>query len=136
MNHPFPAQVTCIATDRTGTLGATGQCASTDVSPYVCVWSVGDVKELRKFGGDGSIARLVCAVGFFDDSSHLVAVGGDDRHTLRVYDLNAELGDDEPVIVAPCKAGVQPPAVTGLYTAPRDTASTQRARSASECATA
>ncbi|EGB08694.1 hypothetical protein AURANDRAFT_7850, partial [Aureococcus anophagefferens] len=79
--------VTCIATDASGTLGATGQCASTDVSPYVCVWSVADVAELRKFGGDGSIARMVCAVGFFDDSSHIVAVGGDDRHTLRVYDL-------------------------------------------------
>ncbi|KAH8050303.1 hypothetical protein JL721_11386 [Aureococcus anophagefferens] len=114
--------VTCIATDASGTLGATGQCASTDVSPYVCVWSVADVAELRKFGGDGSIARMVCAVGFFDDSSHIVAVGGDDRHTLRVYDLNSELGDDAAVIVAPCKAGVQPPAVTGLYTAPRDTA--------------
>ena len=114
--------IMCIATDRSGTMGATGQCAGTDCAPYVCVWSVKSCEELRRFGGDGSIARLVCAVCFFDDSSHIVAVGGDDRHTLRVYDLNAELGDTDAVIVAPCKAGVQPPAITAAVAAPQDTA--------------
>lgn len=92
------------------------------MSPYVCVWSVADVSVLRTFGADGSIARMVCAVCFFDDSSHVVAVGGDDRHTLRVYDLNAEAIDASAVITAPCKSGVQPPAVTGAFAAPRDTA--------------
>ena len=58
---------TCVCTDKTGTLGATGQCASTDMSPYVCVWDVSTCHELRRFGGDGSISRMACAIAFFDD---------------------------------------------------------------------
>ena len=46
----------------------------------------------------------------FDDASHVAVVGGDDRHTLRVYELNppAHKTGDDAVIVAPCKAGVEP----------------------------
>lgn len=115
---------TCVCTDRTGSLGASGQCASTEMQPYVCVWDVNTCQELRRFGGDGSIARMACAISFFDDASHVAVVGGDDRHTLRVYDLNPPLSitGDDAVIVAPCKAGVEPPAVTGLYAAPKDSA--------------
>ena len=101
---------TCVCTDKTGTLGATGQCASTECSPYVCVWDVSTCHELRRFGGDGSISRMACAIAFFDDASHVAVVGGDDRHTLRVYELNppAHKTGDDAVIVAPCKAGVEP----------------------------
>ena len=55
---------TCVCTDKTGTLGATGQCASTECSPYVCVWDVSTCHELRRFGGDGSISRMACAIAF------------------------------------------------------------------------
>ena len=42
---------------------------------------------------------MVSAIGFFDDSSHVVAVGGDDRHTMSIWRLDAEFAlDDTPVI--------------------------------------
>lgn len=111
--------VACIAVDSQGLLGATGQVASETTQPYACVWAVEDGRELRKFGGDGSIQRLVCALTFFRDGSHLAVVSGDDRHTLYVYDLRRE--DTEPVVVAPCKSGVKPPAVWAVCAAPQAT---------------
>ncbi|KAJ8609406.1 hypothetical protein CTAYLR_009089 [Chrysophaeum taylorii] len=107
--------VACIAVDAEGLLGATGQVQSGDAAPYACVWSVTDGLELRRFSGD--FQRLVCCLCFFRDASHLCAVSGDDRHTLYVYDLR-NLESNKPVIAAPCKSGVKPPAVTVLAAAP------------------
>lgn len=115
--------VACIAVDAEGVLGATGQVASADdgkgSKPFVCVWSVARGTELRRFGGDGSIQRLACAVTFFRDSSHLAVVSGDDRHTMYIFDLARSNAD--AVLVAPCKSGVSPPAVWAIATAPQHT---------------
>lgn len=113
--------VTCVAVDASGSLGATGQVASAETEPYVCVWSIQDCREVRRFGG---FRRLVCAVCFFRDATHLVVVSGDDRHTMFVYDL---MSNDE-VFVASCKAGVQPPAVTAVAAAPLATCAAFRVR--------
>ena len=112
--------VACIAVDSSGSLGASGQVASSNncnSQPYACVWRVDDGTELRRFGGDGSIQRLVCAVAFFDDASHLAVVSGDDRHTLFIYDLE-QRDAVKPVVTKPCKSGVGPPAVTAAFAAP------------------
>ena len=61
---------TCVCTDKTGTLGATGQCASTECSPYVCVWDVSTCHEPGGSAGTVPSREWPARSRFFDDASH------------------------------------------------------------------
>ncbi|KAG2450199.1 hypothetical protein HYH02_000301 [Chlamydomonas schloesseri] len=71
---------------------ATGQVASAlDGSydnPFVCIWDVRDPLGMicrLNFPSDGAPTRYVVALGFSGNGQRLVAVTGDNRHTVNVF---------------------------------------------------
>ncbi|GIL99608.1 hypothetical protein Vretimale_4736, partial [Volvox reticuliferus] len=95
---------------------ATGQVASSlDGSyddPFVCIWDVRDPLGMIcriPFKSDGASARYVVAVAFSGNGQYLVAVTGDNRHTVHVMHWKSKT-----LIHADVGHNGQPPQVFGV----------------------
>jgi len=94
--------IVALAVDSSGTLAATGQVASIGDSgamiPFVLVWDLETLETLRRIDSvvtSGTLLRSVAGLCFSSDSSMLVVISVDDKHTLGVFDLVS----DPPTLV-------------------------------------
>jgi hypothetical protein len=120
--HGHRDDITAVAVDREGKLAATGQVTSTTSPAFVCVWEVLTCVELLRIGDalPAAIERLVCATCFTDDATHLVTIGGDDRHSIKLWNLEDERVTT-PVFEGQAQNG-KPPAIWSVTPAPKATA--------------
>ena len=103
--------VTCLAIDRVGRMAATGQ---TGARPFIAVWDMmsdgtatgcdeiarlGWVKEVVTNPRPGQQAwawrcwyeSSICAVAFTSDSRRVIGVGGDENHSVGIWDIGTGL---------------------------------------------
>ena len=103
--------VTCLAIDRSGRMAATGQ---TGARPFIAVWDMmadgtptgcdeiarlGWVKEIVTNPRPGQQAwawkcwysASICCVAFTADSRRVIGVGGDENHSVGVWDISTGL---------------------------------------------
>ena len=119
--HGHRDDISALAVDPEGKIAASGQVTSTTSPAFVCVWEIETCAELFRIGmtQPPAIERMVAALAFTPDSTHLVTVGADDRHSLKVWDLTDE---KTPVFEGQAQNG-KPPAVWGVHCAPAHVAS-------------
>ena len=119
--HGHRDDISALAVDPEDKIAASGQVTSTTSPAFVCVWEIETCAELFRIGmtQPPAIERMVAALAFTPDSTHLVTVGADDRHSLKVWDLTDE---KTPVFEGQAQNG-KPPAVWGVHCAPAHVAS-------------
>ena len=115
--HGHRDDISALAVDPEGKIAASGQVTSTTSPAFVCVWEIETCAELFRIGmtQPPAIERMVAALAFTPDSTHLVTVGADDRHSLKVWDLTDE---KTPVFEGQAQNG-KPPASGACTARPR-----------------
>ena len=75
----------CLAVDSSREIACSGQVASmSDTNPPIYVWTTGDLKTVAKL--QGFHKRRVTLLQFSPTGQYIASVGGDDAHSVAVYD--------------------------------------------------
>jgi WD40 repeat protein len=75
----------CLAVDATREIACSGQVASmSEKNPPIYVWTTGDLRTVAKL--QGFHKRRVTHVQFSPTAQYIASVGGDDAHSVAVYD--------------------------------------------------
>lgn len=77
--------ISCITLSPDGLLAATGTVGK---NPAIKVWAT-DSQDLKNTLGQGFFIRSISGLAFSFDSRYLVGLGGDDLHTLGIFDLTS-----------------------------------------------
>ena len=105
--------ITAMAVDSSGSLCATGQCASiydgNAMPPLVLVWDLETLETLRTIDSRNSpanIQRTISGLCFSEDSRMLMVIGADDKHVVSIFDL---ADGEEPTFLADSPGQTGPP---------------------------